>query len=149
MLTRDGEDLLGGDRDNQVSDADAYDEEVTGSIGKGLCVLVGVTHEDDAAVARKLADKVMNLRIMPDEKSVLDVGGEVLVVSQFTLYGNTAKGRRPSWVDAARPEHAEPLIEQVMEHLRDAGLTVASGRFRRYMQVELVNDGPTTLLIDV
>src|SRR6478609_5030462 len=89
--------------------------EVVGEIGTGLCVLVGVTHEDDETVARKLADKVWNLRVFPDDAGtmnvpVADAGGQVLVVSQFTLYGNTERGRRPSWVDAAPPDQAEPLV---------------------------------------
>lgn len=127
---------------------------VTGAIGPGLCVLVGVTHDDDAAGARKLADKVWRLRVFPDADGVMnlplaDAGGEVLVVSQFTLYGDTARGRRPSWVDAARPEQAEPLIEGFCAALRDLGATVATGVFRADMQVELVNDGPVTLMLEV
>lgn len=129
------------------------DEEV-GAIGPGLCVFVGVTHDDTEAVARRLADKVWNLRIFDDEAgamnhSVADVGGAVLVVSQFTLYGSTERGRRPSWLAAARPEQAEPLVDAVVAALRDLGATVATGRFRTHMQVELVNDGPTTLMIEV
>lgn len=128
------------------------DEEV-GAIGPGLCVLVGVTHDDDEARAEKLADKIANLRVFDDDagamnRSLLDVGGEALVVSQFTLYGRTDKGRRPSWVEAARPEVAEPLVEAVVTGLRARGITVATGRFRARMEVELVNDGPTTLLLE-
>ena len=128
--------------------------EVAGSIGPGLCVLVGVTHSDTDAVADKLADKLWGLRIFDDDdgvmnRSVADVGGELLVVSQFTLYGDTAKGRRPSWIAAARPEQAEPLVERVVQRLRSAGATVETGRFRTDMRVELVNDGPVTLLLDV
>jgi len=127
---------------------------VTGAIGPGLCVLVGVTHDDDEAGARKLADKVWRLRIFPDADGVMnlplaDAGGAALVVSQFTLYGDTSRGRRPSWVDAARPEHAEPLIEVFCGALRDLGATVATGVFRADMQVELVNDGPVTLMLEV
>jgi D-aminoacyl-tRNA deacylase len=130
------------------------DGEVVGAIGPGLCVLVGVTHDDGDAEARKLAEKVWHLRVCDDDdgvmnRSVADTTGEVLVVSQFTLYGDTAKGRRPSWIDAARPEHAEPLVDAVVAALRDLGATVATGRFRTEMQVELVNDGPVTLLIEV
>jgi D-tyrosyl-tRNA(Tyr) deacylase len=130
------------------------DGEVVGAIGPGLCVLVGVTHTDDAATAAKLADKVWNLRVMADDqgvmnRSVADTSGQVLVVSQFTLYGNTARGRRPSWVDAARPEVAEPLVHEVVAQLRERGATVATGRFGADMQVELVNDGPVTLLLEV
>lgn len=127
--------------------------EVTGSIGAGLCVLVGVTHTDDEALAIKLADKIWNLRVLDDEQGVMnrslaDAGGEVLIVSQFTLYGNTDKGRRPSWIEAARPEHAEPLVDRVVARLRELGATVATGRFRTEMHVELVNDGPVTLLLE-
>ena len=130
------------------------DGEVVGAIGPGLCVLVGVTHDDGPDHARKLAAKLAKLRIFDDDegvmnRSVLDVGGEVLVVSQFTLYGNTAKGNRPSWIEAARPEHAEPLVDQVVDELRSQGLTVATGRFRALMSVALVNDGPTTVLLEL
>ena len=127
---------------------------VVGEIGTGLCVLVGVTHDDDPGVARKLADKVWHLRVFPDDAGTMNVpvsavGGEVLVVSQFTLYGNTERGRRPSWVDAARPEHAEPLVAAFADVLRQLGATVASGEFGADMQVELVNDGPVTLMLEV
>ena len=127
---------------------------VVGEIGTGLCVLVGVTHDDDDGAARKLADKVWNLRVFPDEGGTMNlplssVGGEVLVVSQFTLYGNTDRGRRPSWVDAARPEQAEPLVRVFADELRELGATVASGEFGADMQVELVNDGPVTLMLEV
>lgn len=140
-----------GQQDDQ-SENDGF--EVVGSIGAGLCVLVGVTHDDGEREADRLADKVLGLRIFDDDdgvmnRSVDDVGGELLIVSQFTLYGNTAKGRRPSWIDAARPEHAEPLVDRVVDQLRSAGRTVATGRFRTEMRVELVNDGPVTLIIDV
>jgi D-tyrosyl-tRNA(Tyr) deacylase len=134
------------------------DGEVVGEIGPGLCVLVGVTHTDDDAVARKVADKLWNLRIFDDADgvmnhsladSVADAGGQVLVVSQFTLYGDTRKGRRPSWVAAAAPEQAEPLVEAVVAALTDLGAQVETGRFRADMAVELVNDGPVTLLVEV
>jgi D-aminoacyl-tRNA deacylase len=130
------------------------DGEQVGAIGPGLCVLVGVTHDDDAAAAARLADKVWGLRILPDDdgvmnRSVADTGGAVLVVSQFTLYGDTRKGRRPSYVAAARPEHAEPLIDHLVGELRGKGAPVATGRFRADMAVELVNDGPVTLLLEV
>lgn len=129
-------------------------DEVVGAIGAGLCVLVGVTHDDDEAVAAKLAEKVWNLRILDDADGVMnvaaaDAGAEVLVVSQFTLYGDTAKGRRPSWLAAARPEQAEPLVDALVEHLRSLGASVATGRFRTDMAVELVNDGPVTLIVEV
>ena len=128
--------------------------ELVGSIGPGLCVLVGVTHTDDAVAARKLADKVWNLRVMDDDagvmnRSVADTTREILIVSQFTLYGDTSAGRRPSWIAAARPEHAEPLIEAVVARLQELGASVATGRFRTEMAVELVNDGPVTLVIEV
>jgi len=123
-------------------------------IGPGLCVLVGVTHDDDDDVARRMADKVVHLRVLDDEKgmmnrSVADVGAEILVVSQFTLYGDTSGGRRPSWIAAARPEQAEPLVEAVVDELRQLGASVATGRFRAEMRVALVNDGPVTVIVDV
>ena len=129
-------------------------DEVTGAIGTGLCVLVGVTHTDRAEEAAALAAKVWHLRLFEGDDGRMDlpvgaVGGEVLVVSQFTLYGDTRKGRRPSWVQAAPPEQAEPLIEALCDELRSLGATVATGRFRADMAVELVNDGPVTLLLEV
>ena len=128
--------------------------ETVGSIGQGLCVLVGVTHDDGAAQARKLAEKIWHLRVMDDDdgvmnRSVADTTREVLIVSQFTLYGDTSAGRRPSWIAAARPEHAEPLVTAVVDHLRSLGATVATGRFRTEMLVSLVNDGPVTVLLEV
>ncbi|MCP3855490.1 MAG: D-tyrosyl-tRNA(Tyr) deacylase [Actinomycetia bacterium] len=130
------------------------DGEVVGEIGAGLCVLVGVTHDDEPAQARKLAAKLWGLRIMDDSDgvmnlSVADTTGQVLVISQFTLYGDTRKGRRPTWIDAARPELAEPLVGAVAAELRELGATVACGRFRAEMMVELVNDGPVTLMVEV
>jgi D-tyrosyl-tRNA(Tyr) deacylase len=127
--------------------------ERVGEIGPGLCVLVGVTHDDDPAKAAKLADKVLNLRVLDDERgvmnrSVLDAGGEVLVVSQFTLYGDTSRGRRPSWVAAAAPDVAEPLVDAVVAALRAGGVRVATGRFRTEMRVALENDGPVTVLLE-
>ena len=132
----------------------SVDGAIVGEIDVGLCVLVGVTHDDDGARAAKLAGKLANLRVFDDDegamnRSLLDVGGGALVVSQFTLYGDTARGRRPSWVAAARPEHAEPLIEEFVRELSALGVPVATGRFRADMQVELVNDGPVTLLLEV
>jgi D-tyrosyl-tRNA(Tyr) deacylase len=123
------------------------------SIGPGLCVLVGVTHDDDPSAARRLAEKVWHLRVFDDEagvmnRSLADVGGSALVVSQFTLYGDTRKGRRPSWLAAAPPEHAELLVDAFSSALRGLGAEVATGRFRAEMQVELVNDGPVTLLLE-
>lgn len=128
--------------------------ETVGEIGAGLCVLVGVTHDDTDAHAAKLAEKVANLRVFDDEagvmnRSLLEAGGSALVVSQFTLYGDTSRGRRPGWSAAARPEHAEPLVERFTDALRDLGVPVATGRFRAEMQVALVNDGPVTLLLEV
>lgn len=128
--------------------------QVVGSIGPGLCALVGVTHDDTAAHAAKLADKLWHLRVMPDDagvmnRSLADTTRAILVVSQFTLYGDTAGGRRPSWIAAARPEHAEPLIDAVCARLGDLGATVATGKFRTHMQVDLVNDGPVTVLVEI
>ncbi len=133
---------------------DDGDRTVSGRIGPGLCVLVGVTHDDGPDQARKLAAKVWNLRVMADDdgvmnRSVGETGGAVLVVSQFTLYGDTERGRRPSWVAAARPEHAEPLVSLVVDELRALGATVETGRFRTHMEVALTNDGPVTLLLEV
>ena len=130
------------------------DGEVVGAIERGLCVLVGVTHDDTETGARKLAEKVWHVRVFPDadgtmNESLADAGGEALVVSQFTLYGDTARGRRPSWVNAARPEQAEPLVEVFVTALRALGATVATGVFGADMQVELVNDGPVTLMLEV
>lgn len=130
------------------------DGEVVGAIARGLCVLVGVTHDDTADTARKLADKIWNLRVMDDDagvmnRSVADTAGEVLVVSQFTLYGDTSAGRRPSWIAAARPEVAEPLVDIVVQRLRELGATVATGRFRTEMRVEIHNDGPVTVMLEL
>jgi len=132
----------------------SVDGEVVGAVGPGLCVLVGVTHTDTAPEADRLADKVWNLRVFADEhgtmnRSSADVGAELLVVSQFTLYGDTRRGRRPSWIAAAGPAEAEPVIERFVDALREAGASVATGRFRADMQVELVNDGPVTLLLEM
>ncbi len=128
--------------------------DTVGTIGPGLCVLVGVTHSDGEAQAAALAAKVWHLRVMADADgamnlAVADTGGEVLVVSQFTLYGDTRKGRRPSWVAAAPPVKAEPLVDRFVSELRALGATVATGRFGADMAVELVNDGPVTVLVDV
>ncbi len=128
--------------------------ETVGEIGRGLCVLVGVTHTDTPAHATKLAEKIWHLRVMDDDagvmnRSVADTTREVLIVSQFTLYGDTSAGRRPSWIDAARPEHAEPLVQAVVDHLRHLGATVATGRFRTEMLVDIQNDGPVTVLLEL
>ena len=131
----------------------AIDGEVVGSIGPGLCVLVGVTHDDDRDRAERLADKIWHLRVLADpggvmNRSLAEAGGEVLVISQFTLYGDTRKGRRPSWVAAAPPDEAEPLVEAVVARLRANGATVATGRFGADMAVSLTNDGPVTLILE-
>jgi D-tyrosyl-tRNA(Tyr) deacylase len=139
----------------RVSRADVMvDDQIVGAIGAGLCVLVGVTHDDTEVNARKLADKIWGLRVIDDDngvmnRSIADSGGEVLIVSQFTLYGETSAGRRPSWINAARPEHAEPLVQVVIDQLRALGANVATGRFRTEMQVSLINDGPVTVLLEV
>ena len=127
--------------------------EVVGSIGPGLLALVGVTHDDGLDEARKLAAKLAHLRVLDDDagvmnRSVLDAGAAVLVVSQFTLYGDTRKGKRPSFIDAARPEVAIPLYDAFVERLRAAGVPVGTGEFGAMMQVELVNDGPVTLWLE-
>ena len=125
-----------------------------GAIGPGLCVLVGVTHTDTDAQAVKLAARLWHLRIFDDEagvmnRSVADTSGALLVISQFTLYGDTSAGRRPSWINAARPEVAEPLVDRLVTELGALGATVGTGRFRTSMQVALVNDGPVTVIVDV
>jgi D-tyrosyl-tRNA(Tyr) deacylase len=129
-------------------------DETVGVIGPGLLALVGVTHDDDEALATKLAAKIANLRVFDDDtgtmnRSALDTGAEVLVVSQFTLYGDTSRGRRPSWIAAAPPEHAEPLVDAVARELERLEVPVETGRFQADMQVELVNDGPVTVLLDL
>lgn len=123
------------------------------SIGQGLAVLLGVGEEDDAGHAQYLAEKIANLRIFPDEagkmnRSVLEIGGQVLVVSQFTLYGDCRKGRRPNFTQAAEPQKAYSLYELVVEYLRGYGLKVATGRFAAEMLVEIHNHGPVTILLD-
>jgi D-tyrosyl-tRNA(Tyr) deacylase len=128
--------------------------ERVGEIGSGLLVLVGVTHDDTPAIASRLADKVGNLRVFDDadgvmNRTLLDTGGAALVVSQFTLYGDTTRGRRPSWTAAAAPEVAEPLCAAFASGLHDAGVPVETGRFRADMQVALVNDGPVTLMLEL
>lgn len=132
----------------------AVGAEEVGRIGPGLCALVGVTHTDQPAGAVRLAERLWGLRVFDDREglvnlSAADVGGEVLVVSQFTLYADLRRGRRPSFVDAARPEVAEPLVEGVVARLRELGAEVATGRFRAEMQLSLVNDGPFTVMLEV
>ena len=125
-------------------------DEVVGSIDRpGLVALVGVTHDDGPGQVEALARKISELRILRDERSVLDESAPVLVVSQFTLYADTRKGRRPSWGRAAPGGVAEPLVEAVVEALRDRGVEVATGRFGADMEVALVGDGPVTLVVDV
>jgi D-aminoacyl-tRNA deacylase len=124
---------------------------VVGKIGKGLVILLGVKNGDSETDAKFLADKCVNLRIFTDENgkfnlSVLDVGGELLAISQFTLYGDTRKGRRPSFTEAAPPELSEPLYEKFVEYLQESGLKVATGEFGAMMKVEINNDGPVTII---
>ena len=129
------------------------DERVTGEVKKGLLVLLGVTHDDTSKDVDYMVDKVTNLRIFEDENdkmnlSLKDIGGEVMAVSQFTLYGDARKGRRPSFSDAARPDVANPLYEEFVEKLRAQGITVGTGEFGAHMMVELTNDGPVTILLE-
>ena len=127
--------------------------EVVGEIGRGFAILLGVTHSDGEAEAAWLAQKVAGIRLFEDSQGKMnlglaDVGGEVLVVSQFTLYGDARKGKRPSFIDAARPEQAEPLVDYFVEQLRVQGLRVATGRFGANMLVQIHNDGPVTLMLE-
>ncbi|MFB8280896.1 D-aminoacyl-tRNA deacylase [Nocardia colli] len=133
----------------------SVDDEIVGRIDPaasgvphGLLALVGATHSDTEANAKTLADKVWRLRILDGERSAADLSAPILVVSQFTLYADTAKGRRPSWNAAAPGAVAQPLVDAFAEALRELGATVATGRFGAHMQVELVNDGPVTLLLE-
>jgi D-aminoacyl-tRNA deacylase len=134
------------------SAAVTVDGEVVGAIrppGQGLLAFVGVTHSDDADKARRLAEKLWNLRILADEQSAATVNAPVLVVSQFTLYADTAKGRRPSWNAAAPGAVAEPLVEAFAEALRRLGAHVETGVFGAHMHVELINDGPVTVILEL
>ena len=131
----------------------SIDGSVCGRIGKGFLIPLGVAPEDTPEKCRKLAEKILGLRVFRDENdkmnlSLSDVGGEVLIVSQFTLYGNCKKGRRPEFLSAARPEVAIPLYEKFVQLCRDKGLHVETGEFGAYMQVESLNDGPVTLIVD-
>ena len=131
----------------------AIDDAEVGSIGAGLVVLLGVAEGDDDADAQYLVDKITNLRVFADEQgrfnlSALDVGGELLVVSQFTLYADTRRGRRPDFTRAAGPDEANRLYERAVAMFREKGLRVATGRFQAYMRVQLVNDGPVTIMVD-
>lgn len=137
----------------EVRIRDAGGERVAGRIGRGFCLLVGFTHADTPAAVDWMAEKVAGLRLFADAEdkmnlALAEVGGAVLVVSQFTLYGDARKGRRPSFVDAARPETAIPLYEAFVAALRAHGLEVATGAFGAMMDVELVNDGPVTLWLE-
>jgi len=128
-------------------------EEVTGAIGPGLMVLIGVSAEDGPADLKYIAEKVLHLRVFDDEngvmnRSVLDAGGSILAVSQFTLYGDARGGRRPSYIRAARPEEANRMYERLVAAWREKGIHVETGIFRADMQVSLVNDGPVTILLD-
>ncbi|MEU2091902.1 D-aminoacyl-tRNA deacylase [Nocardia beijingensis] len=122
---------------------------VADGLPHGLVALVGVTHSDSEATARALADKVWRLRILDGERSAADLGAPILVVSQFTLYADTKKGRRPSWSAAAPGAVAEPLVEHFAQALRELGATVATGRFGAHMHIELVNDGPVTVMLEL
>lgn len=129
------------------------DENTVGAIGQGLMVLLGIEHEDGSEDVSWLADKIINLRIFEDEegkmnKSIHDVEGELLAVSQFTLMGDCRKGRRPSFSNAARPERANELYEAFVEAVREKGIKVETGQFQAHMMVDILNDGPVTLLID-
>ncbi len=129
------------------------DGQIVGRCGMGFCILIGVKVSDTQAEAKWLANKVANLRVFEDAAgkmnlSLLDVKGEVLVVSQFTLYADAQRGRRPDFIDAARPEQAEPLVEYFVEQLRAEGVPVQTGVFRAMMQVEIHNDGPVTILLE-
>lgn len=135
----------------RVSEASVtVDDDIVGQLDRpGLAVLVGVTHTDTANQARALAKKLHTLRILDGEQSCADVEAPLLVISQFTLYADTSKGRRPSWHDAAPGDIAEPLVQAVVDELRRLGAEVATGRFGAHMKVNLVNDGPVTIVLDV
>jgi D-tyrosyl-tRNA(Tyr) deacylase len=128
--------------------------EVVGEISRGLCILLGISKQDDEANAKALADKIRNLRIFDDaqgkmNRSITDIGGALLVVSQFTLYGDCRKGNRPSFSDAAPAAEADRLYQLFTQRLRDAGCQVATGQFQAHMKVSLVNDGPVTLILEI
>lgn len=129
------------------------DQNCIGKIGKGLLIYLGVTHDDKDSDLQYMADKISNLRIFEDDdekmnRSLLDEKGEILLISQFTLYGDVRKGRRPSFIRAARPHHATPLYEKLISELKDRGISVATGEFGADMKVSSINDGPVTLLLD-
>lgn len=131
------------------------DDQVVAEVGRGLCILVGVTHADDRGTARRLAEKLWHLRLFGEpgtaamERPVAEVGGQVLLVSQFTLYGDTSRGRRPSWAAAAPPDQARPLVDTLAEDLRRLGASVQTGVFGAHMALELVNDGPVTVMVEI
>jgi D-aminoacyl-tRNA deacylase len=132
----------------------AVEHEIVGHIGPGLCILLGVSKKDVEEHANSLADKIKNLRIFQDDqgkmnRSIIDIGGEALVVSQFTLYGDCRKGNRPSFSDAAAAVEADKLYQFFTQRLRDAGLKVATGCFQAHMKVSLVNDGPVTFILEI
>jgi D-tyrosyl-tRNA(Tyr) deacylase len=134
----------------RVSEAKVVvDGRTVGAIGPGLCVLVGVTHDDTAEKAAALARKLWTLRVLPDERSCSDIAAPLLVISQFTLYGDARKGRRPTWNAAAPGQVAEPLVEEVVAQLRALGATVESGVFGADMKVSLTNDGPFTVVLEL
>ena len=138
---------IGGEGEAEIA------REIVGEIGQGLCVFVGVTHSDGSIDVHRMAEKIWNLRVMDDDAgfmnlSIAETTKTVLIVSQFTLYGDTKRGRRPSWAKAAKPELAEPVIDALVEELRRLGATVQTGRFRSEMLVDLVNDGPVTVILD-
>jgi D-tyrosyl-tRNA(Tyr) deacylase len=129
------------------------DQNCIGKIGKGLLIYLGVTHDDEDSDLQYMADKISNLRIFEDDdekmnRSLLDEKGEILLISQFTLYGDVRKGRRPSFIRAARPHHATPLYEKLISELKERGISVATGEFGADMKVSSINDGPVTLLLD-
>ncbi len=131
------------------------DDEVTGSIDRGLCLLIGITHEDTEDDLKYIVDKTLNMRIFPDpngdsgfDESVQDIGGGLLLISQFTLYATTRKGRRPGFTEAARPEIAQPMFDQLIDAFRFSGLRVQTGVFGAMMNVEIENAGPVTIMLD-
>ena len=131
----------------------AIDGQVHAEIGQGFVILLGIAPEDSPAIAQQLAEKIVHLRVFEDAQekmnlSLLDVKGEALVVSQFTLYADTSRGRRPSFIGAAQPDHAEPLVEAFIERMKDQGVSTKSGVFGAHMEIALVNDGPVTIVME-
>lgn len=153
IISKQGDDLMRCVVQRVASASVTVGDETVGEIGQGLMVLIGVSSEDGPADLKYIAEKVMHLRVFDDEngvmnRSVLDAGGAILAVSQFTLYGDARGGRRPSYFRAAKPEKANDMYEALIACWRDAGLRVETGRFRTEMRVSLVNDGPVTILLD-